>query len=220
MAVGDWDRRELCPDGSCTGLIGPEGTCRVCGHAAPNWGDERKRGTQDTDDDDEADDDVEDDADPIKPGTPVEIGGGEWAARTLCPDGGCVGVIGADGTCKVCGKSAAASSKAAAPADDAELEDDESDEADDYEDEDDEGHDEDEDEEDDNELAAAADQLAGVASTSEVASANALATAVTSDDSDDDSDDDDDRKLCPDGACIGVIGPDGKCKVCGKEAAA
>ena len=26
------------------------------------------------------------------------------------------------------------------------------------------------------------------------------------------------RYLCPDGACVGVIGPDGKCKVCGKEA--
>lgn len=27
------------------------------------------------------------------------------------------------------------------------------------------------------------------------------------------------RQLCPDGACIGVIGPDGRCKICGKEAA-
>ena len=25
-----------------------------------------------------------------------------------------------------------------------------------------------------------------------------------------------DRVLCSDGACIGIIGPDGKCKVCGK----
>ncbi len=25
-----------------------------------------------------------------------------------------------------------------------------------------------------------------------------------------------DRKLCSDGACIGVIGPDGRCKECGK----
>jgi hypothetical protein len=24
------------------------------------------------------------------------------------------------------------------------------------------------------------------------------------------------RELCPDGACIGVIGPAGKCKVCGR----
>ncbi|PKN52303.1 MAG: hypothetical protein CVU55_07150 [Deltaproteobacteria bacterium HGW-Deltaproteobacteria-13] len=25
------------------------------------------------------------------------------------------------------------------------------------------------------------------------------------------------RVLCPDGSCIGVIGPDGKCKECGKS---
>lgn len=25
------------------------------------------------------------------------------------------------------------------------------------------------------------------------------------------------RKLCPDGNCIGVIGPDGRCGTCGKE---
>src|SRR3954454_6594457 len=40
----NWDQRQLCPDGGCVGLIGPEGTCKVCGRAAPNWGDERKRG--------------------------------------------------------------------------------------------------------------------------------------------------------------------------------
>ena len=28
------------------------------------------------------------------------------------------------------------------------------------------------------------------------------------------------RRLCPDGSCIGVIGPDGRCSVCGKEAGA
>ena len=31
-----------------------------------------------------------------------------------------------------------------------------------------------------------------------------------------DDDDWDKRVLCSDGACIGVIGPDGKCKECGK----
>jgi len=35
--------------------------------------------------------------------------------------------------------------------------------------------------------------------------------------SDDQADEDwDKRVLCSDGACIGVIGPDGKCKECGK----
>lgn len=196
MTVSDWDRRELCSDGSCTGLIGPEGTCKVCGRAAPNWGDERKRGTQDAtdDDEDEAEDDVDGaSADPIQPAARVAIGGGEWGARTLCPDGACVGVIGANGTCKVCGKVGVA-----APADEDEDADAE------YEDEDDEEY-----EDEDDELAAAADELAGVASSTEVDSAKELAQSG--------GDDDENRKLCSDGACIGVIGEDGKCKVCGKE---
>jgi hypothetical protein len=29
----------------------------------------------------------------------------------------------------------------------------------------------------------------------------------------------DDRKLCPDGGCVGLIGDDGKCNVCGRSAA-
>ena len=195
MTVGDWDRRELCPDGSCTGLIGPEGTCKVCGRVAPNWGEERKRGTQDLADDDEVEDEVDDD--PIKPATPVAIGGGEWTVRTLCSDGSCVGVIGADGKCKVCGKPGVAG---AADDDDDDDEYDDDDEED-YEDEDDDG--------DDDELAAAADELAGIAPPSEIAAATAIA-----------ADDESDRKLCPDGGCVGLIGANGKCKVCGREAAA
>ena len=31
-----------------------------------------------------------------------------------------------------------------------------------------------------------------------------------------DDDDWDNRRLCPDGNCIGVIGPDGRCKECGR----
>ncbi len=44
------------------------------------------------------------------------------------------------------------------------------------------------------------------------------AKSVSSEDTDsDDADDDwDKRVLCSDGACIGTIGPDGKCKECGK----
>ena len=213
MAVGEWDRRELCPDGNCTGLIGPEGTCKVCGHVAPNWGDERKRGTQDADDDDEEEEDDDGVApDPIKPATKVAIGGGEWTARMLCPDGACVGLIGEDGKCKVCGKTGVAPPRSASEADDdAEYDDDEDDddsEGEDYADEGDEDGDE-----DDDELAAAADELAGVASHSEVASTSpAPAAAIERG-----PDGEEYRKLCPDGSCIGVIGLDGKCKICKTE---
>ena len=61
MTVGEWDQRQLCPDGGCVGVIGPDGTCKVCGRAAPNWGDERKRGLIDPEVDDDSDGDEVDD---------------------------------------------------------------------------------------------------------------------------------------------------------------
>jgi hypothetical protein len=46
------------------------------------------------------DDEPEDEEDePVEEVAPVE-----WEGRKVCPDGACIGVIGADGTCKVCGK--------------------------------------------------------------------------------------------------------------------
>src|SRR5678815_2151997 len=146
MAVGEWDQRQLCPDGGCIGVIGPDGTCKVCGRAAPNWGDERNRGLNPPDDadapeddddddedddlaadgddrhgddddgDDEDDDDLDDDdlddehldVDGAAAASQPRIahGRGEWSGRALCPDGGCIGVIGPDGHCKVCGRTA------------------------------------------------------------------------------------------------------------------
>jgi hypothetical protein len=127
--MSEWEHRQLCPDGSCVGLIGPDGTCKVCGRAAPNWGDERMRGMVDVagdeddgdldEDDDEYEDDDEhegdddaDDADDADGAEGDEDGvvrarSGDWQERTLCPDGACVGVIGDAGTCKVCGRTAA-----------------------------------------------------------------------------------------------------------------
>jgi hypothetical protein len=104
----DWNHRELCPDGACTGLVGPDGVCKVCGKAVPNWGDERMRGLQeepaDADEDrgeeDEDDDEAYEDEDAEAPA--------EWSERKLCDDGACVGVIGSDGKCTVCGKKSAA----------------------------------------------------------------------------------------------------------------
>jgi hypothetical protein len=142
MAVGEWDQRQLCSDGGCVGVIGPAGTCKVCGRAAQNWGDERTRGLNvspdeevededdddledegeddgdDGDDEDEGDDtddgDDEDESDdkaldaPAAPGPEVGASAppAEWGSRQLCPDGSCIGVIGASGTCKVCGRAA------------------------------------------------------------------------------------------------------------------
>lgn len=99
MSVDEWDQREVCPDGACVGVIGPDGLCKVCGRAAQNWGDERKRGTVEPAPDPEA-------AEAAKPSAD-DTEDYEWSRRKLCPDDACVGVIGEGGTCKVCGRTAA-----------------------------------------------------------------------------------------------------------------
>ncbi|HEU0036912.1 MAG TPA: hypothetical protein VFQ53_40155 [Kofleriaceae bacterium] len=195
MSVDAWDQRQLCPDGGCVGVIGPDGTCKVCGRAAPNWGDPRRVGLIEPADADEAAETNADVIDPLAPEAPAVLGElAEWRERRLCSDGGCIGVIGADGRCKVCGKPAGAASAATAAVDETEddVNDDEDDDEDDVED-------DDRDEAEDAELEAAARDLAASLTSREV--------------------DDEPRKLCPDGACVGVIGADGKCKLCGKEAA-
>lgn len=213
MAVGEWDQRQLCPDGSCIGVIGPEGTCKVCGHAAPNWGDERKRGLiepeeeqerdlHDEDDYDDESDDIdgdrddddhddeaaeEDDPDEAVAAGAAHIAGavrGEWSVRQLCPDGGCIGVIGPDGHCRVCGRAAPdvldePTQRTAAPVTPAEP------------------------------AAAVApgeagERAAGAAGTSAAASPGEAAAA--------------ERERCPDAGCTGSIGADGRCAVCGKGA--
>ncbi|MCX5740889.1 MAG: hypothetical protein NT062_00145 [Proteobacteria bacterium] len=72
MAVDEWDHRQLCANEACIGVIGVDGTCKVCGHVAPNWGDERRRGltplppdspTEDEDEDEDEDDDEDDEDD-------------------------------------------------------------------------------------------------------------------------------------------------------------
>ena len=91
----DEESRALCPDGSCTGLIGPDGRCKVCG----------AQGELPT---------------PYRSGQPVpllderpapllaavesESEGDFDDDRQLCPDGACTGLLGEDGRCKVCGR--------------------------------------------------------------------------------------------------------------------
>jgi hypothetical protein len=104
--MSEWDHRQLCPDGNCVGVIGSDGTCKVCGRAAPNWGDERKRGMVDEPDEPDQDEPSSDeDHGPVS--APASEGDPDWDERKLCPDDGCIGVIGDDGHCKVCGRSAA-----------------------------------------------------------------------------------------------------------------
>ncbi len=103
----DFAHRILCPDGSCIGVVGPDGRCKVCGTFAGNdvlrqlEADGGVPATATAAVDDAAAD-----------GEPEGEAGAEpdadadadfLAERELCPDGNCIGVIGANGRCKVCG---------------------------------------------------------------------------------------------------------------------
>ncbi|MCB9556219.1 MAG: hypothetical protein H6707_08970 [Deltaproteobacteria bacterium] len=108
----------------------------------------------------------------------------DLAARQLCPDGVCIGVIGGDGKCKVCGTEALGtlSQPSSAPA----------------------------------ALADNTDQLTDHAGADRAGSGWEPAFAANA--ADRETFDPTTRQLCSDGACIGVIGVDGKCKVCGLAA--
>ena len=92
----DWDLRTLCPDGGCVGVIGKDGTCKVCGRVAPGWGSERERGLR-------TEEEVEPELEAAKVLAEPE-GPADFDDRKLCPDGACVGLINADGRCSVCGR--------------------------------------------------------------------------------------------------------------------
>src|SRR4051812_12008505 len=102
----------------------------------------------------------------------------EWDQRLLCPDGACVGVIGDDGLCKVCGRAAAnwgdERLRGLETAAEDESDEEEDDDGDEYED-------------DDEDAEIQPDAPAEIGEWKE-------------------------RALCPDGACIGVIGDDDKCR--------
>ena len=103
MTVDEWDQREVCPDGSCVGVIGSDGLCKVCGRAAQNWGDERTRGR--VAEEPATDEPAAVAAERAKSPEPADdTADYEWSRRKLCPDESCVGVLGANGKCKVCGK--------------------------------------------------------------------------------------------------------------------
>jgi hypothetical protein len=99
--------RRLCPDGSCIGVIGSDGRCRVCGRSAGGAKDEAPpagfvpAGIEDEDGDGNGDGNEK-----VEAKAAVGAAGGFDPKRRLCPDGSCLGVIGADGVCNVCGQKA------------------------------------------------------------------------------------------------------------------
>ena len=95
-------------------------------------------------------------------------------ARALCPDGNCVGVLGPDGRCKVCGRSA----------------------------------------------SGQLDSSVNVRGIDDGGDPGAIDDPLTGSDGEpnETAGDLESRELCPDGNCVGVIGPEGRCKVCGAAA--
>jgi hypothetical protein len=172
----------------------------------------------------------------------------DWTQRELCPDGACIGLIGAGGVCNVCGRAGTKRPAAAKPdeaeptsaaADDGDDEDEDDEDYDESADHEEDGDDDDDDDDDDEDDEDDEDDDDGDDDDDDDGD---------DDESDDDDDDDDEgeaeadedgavttlatsdepgakggewkaRKLCPDGSCIGVIGSDDKCKVCGKSPA-
>jgi hypothetical protein len=105
----DPTRRKLCPDGTCIGVIGDDGRCGECGRteAQAEAGEARlKDGAEvvESDGGSELGDVVPiNDVDEAGMGTAGSTGF-DPTTRRLCDDGSCVGVVGDDGVCRVCGR--------------------------------------------------------------------------------------------------------------------
>ena len=84
--------RRLCPDGACVGVIGPDGRCTACARTEA----EAAAGLEV----------AEAPSGGAAPSGGESGSGGFEPGRRLCDDGACVGVIGPDGACAVCGRRA------------------------------------------------------------------------------------------------------------------
>ena len=98
----DPNHRELCDDGACIGVIGPDGSCRECGRPSrSSTVDPRHRGLRTTQE-------IQEEELPAPITTApnnLDDGGGSFEDRQLCPDGACIGILGPNGNCTECGAS-------------------------------------------------------------------------------------------------------------------
>ena len=92
-------KRRLCPDGSCVGVLGPDGRCSVCQRPAGAGGESLAESPPEAWADASGDD-------ARAPEMAEGATSGFDPARRLCDDGSCVGVVGADGVCGTCGRKA------------------------------------------------------------------------------------------------------------------
>ncbi len=102
--VKGFENRILCSDGSCVGVIGEDGSCCVCrkvGSKPPTAGDSTGFHSSADEEEKPLQADASGFKDLVDEGLKDEFDPG----RKICSDGSCIGVIGADGVCKECGKS-------------------------------------------------------------------------------------------------------------------
>lgn len=105
----EWEERTLCSDGSCIGVIGADGRCKECGMAydgdlpAKEEGESEEEPVSDSEENEAVISEQREQA-ASEEHEDVEDIDSEWGSRRLCSDGNCIGVIGADGRCKECGK--------------------------------------------------------------------------------------------------------------------
>lgn len=97
------DDRVPCPDGACTGVLGPDGTCGTCGHVG-----ERPPAAPVTPPPTDADRDAALEANPeaILESAAAAVTAADADERVPCDDGTCTGVLGPDGRCGTCGRRA------------------------------------------------------------------------------------------------------------------
>jgi hypothetical protein len=105
----EWDERQLCSDDACIGVIGPGNTCNVCGRPGPEGTPYRERAVNVTRD-------APEDADAVEASAASADAADFDDERELCGDDACIGLIGADGRCKECGKARAGAAAAATDA--------------------------------------------------------------------------------------------------------
>lgn len=101
-ADGDWENRELCPNGNCIGVIGPDGFCKECGSPSET---NRTADSSVPDGHFSEHEDVSADEVTGEFGDIDDSVDADWENRILCGDESCIGVIGPDGVCGECGKS-------------------------------------------------------------------------------------------------------------------
>jgi len=92
-------KRRLCPDGSCVGVLGGDGRCSVCERPAGAAGESLSAPGS------EAWVEARDDDAPATERADGAASGFD-PTRRICDDGSCVGVVGADGVCGICGRKA------------------------------------------------------------------------------------------------------------------